>query len=120
MLHRVLPFRAISSFWPAAGFVDTEIGCFMKPEVGAEFVTDALIMAVWRRGKPDALLHHSDQGSLYTSEQFPHLDGRPWRRRLLDEPIRQRHWQEGHRAARIPIQRLLRGCGRCGLTESGC
>lgn len=20
--------------WPAAGFVDTEIGCFMKPEVG--------------------------------------------------------------------------------------
>ena len=70
MLHRVLPFRAISSFWPAAGFVDTEIGCFMKPEVAAQLVTDALIMAVWRRGKPDALLHHSDQGSLYTSEQF--------------------------------------------------
>ncbi|WP_420104301.1 DUF2938 family protein [Bosea sp. (in: a-proteobacteria)] len=22
------------TFWPAAGFVDTEIGCFMKPEVG--------------------------------------------------------------------------------------
>jgi putative transposase len=30
----------------------------------------ALIMAVWRRGKPDALLHHSDQSSQYTSEQF--------------------------------------------------
>ena len=42
----------------------------MKPEVAAQLVTDALIMAVWRRGKPDALLHHSDQGSLYTSEQF--------------------------------------------------
>src|SRR5437762_12309002 len=27
-------------------------------------------MAIWRRGKPDALLHHSDQGSQYTSEQF--------------------------------------------------
>ncbi|MHC2393602.1 hypothetical protein ACVMFA_009571 [Bradyrhizobium liaoningense] len=26
-------------------------------------MTDALLMAVWRRGKPDALLHHSDQGS---------------------------------------------------------
>ena len=30
-------------------------------------------MAVWRRGKPDALLHHSDQGSQYTSEQFQRL-----------------------------------------------
>jgi len=27
----------------------------------------------WRRGKADALLHHSDQGSQYTSEQFQHL-----------------------------------------------
>ena len=24
----------IRNIWPAAGFVDTEIGCFMKPEVG--------------------------------------------------------------------------------------
>lgn len=30
-------------------------------------------MAIWRRGKPDALLHHSDQGSQYTSEQFQGL-----------------------------------------------
>ena len=29
----------------------------------AEFVTDALVMAIWRRGKPNALLHHSDRGS---------------------------------------------------------
>jgi putative transposase len=27
-------------------------------------------MAIWRRGKPDALLHDSDRGSQYTSEQF--------------------------------------------------
>jgi putative transposase len=27
-------------------------------------------VAVWRRDKPDALLHHSYQGSQYTSEQF--------------------------------------------------
>jgi len=26
-------------------------------------VTDALVMAIWRRGKPDTLLHHSDRGS---------------------------------------------------------
>jgi transposase InsO family protein len=37
------------------------------------FVTDALVMAIWRRGKPDALLHHSDRGSQYTSEQFQRL-----------------------------------------------
>ena len=34
---------------------------------------DALMMAVWRRGKSDALLNHSDQGSQYTGEQFQRL-----------------------------------------------
>ena len=32
-----------------------------------------LVMALWRRGKPQELLHHSDQGSQYTSEQFQRL-----------------------------------------------
>jgi len=36
-------------------------------------VVDALMMAVWRRGKPVALLHRSDQGSQYTSVQFQQL-----------------------------------------------
>jgi transposase InsO family protein len=36
-------------------------------------LSDALIMALWRRGKPDARLHHSDRGSQYTSEQFQRL-----------------------------------------------
>ena len=39
----------------------------------AKAPSDALIMAIWRRGKPDELLHHSDQGSQYTSEQFQRL-----------------------------------------------
>jgi transposase InsO family protein len=39
----------------------------------AQLVTDALVMAIWRRGKPDALLHHSDRGSQYTSKQFQRL-----------------------------------------------
>jgi len=39
----------------------------------AQLVTDALVMAIWRRGKPDALLHRSDRGSQYTSEQFQRL-----------------------------------------------
>lgn len=36
------------------------VGWSMKAEMTAQFVTDALVMAIWRRGKPDALLHHSD------------------------------------------------------------
>lgn len=32
----------------------------------SQLVADALMMAVWRRGKPAALLHHSDQGSQCT------------------------------------------------------
>lgn len=46
------------------------VGWSMKAERDAALVMDALMMAVWRRGKADALLHHSDQGSQYTSEQF--------------------------------------------------
>jgi putative transposase len=49
------------------------VGWSMKAEMTAQLVADALIMAIWRRGKPDALLHHSDQGSQYTSEQFQRL-----------------------------------------------
>ena len=49
------------------------VGWSMSGSMTAQFVTDALIMAIWRRGKPDALLHHSDQGSQYTSEQFQRL-----------------------------------------------
>ena len=45
----------------------------MKAERDASRVMDALIMAMWRRGKPDALLHSSDQGSHYTPEQFQRL-----------------------------------------------
>jgi putative transposase len=48
----------------------------MKAEMSAQLVTDALLMAIWRRGRPDALLHHSDRGSqggFKWSSQ--HLDG---------------------------------------------
>ena len=45
----------------------------MKADRDASLVMDALMMAVWRRGKADTLLHHSDQGSQYTSEQFQRL-----------------------------------------------
>ena len=49
------------------------IGWSMKPEMTAQLAADALMMAVWRRGKPEAVMHHSDRGSQYTSEQFQRL-----------------------------------------------
>jgi putative transposase len=49
------------------------VGWSMSATMTAQLVTDALVMAIWRRGKPDALLHHSDRGSQYTSEQFQRL-----------------------------------------------
>jgi putative transposase len=49
------------------------VGWSMSTSMTAQLVADALIMALWRRGKPEALLHHSDQGSQYTSEQFQRL-----------------------------------------------
>jgi putative transposase len=49
------------------------VGWSMSAAMTAQLVTDALLMAIWRRGKPDALLHHSDRGSQYTSDQFQRL-----------------------------------------------
>jgi putative transposase len=43
------------------------VGWSMHESMTSQLVGDALMMAVWRRGKPVALLHHSDQ---YTSEHF--------------------------------------------------
>lgn len=51
------------------------VGWSMKAEMTAQLVIDALVMAVWRRGMPRELLHHSDQGSQYTSEDFQRLLG---------------------------------------------
>jgi len=69
--------------WTAEGwlYVSAVIDLFSRRVVGwsmsagmtAQLVADALLMAVWRRGKPDAPLHHSDQGSQYTSVQFQQL-----------------------------------------------
>jgi putative transposase len=39
------------------------VGWSMQDSMTSQLVADALMMAVWRRGKPVALLHHSDQGS---------------------------------------------------------
>ncbi len=49
------------------------VGWSMKAQMTADLVTDALMMAIWRRGPADSLLHHSDQGSQYTSDKFQRL-----------------------------------------------
>jgi putative transposase len=49
------------------------VGWSMSSQMTAQLVTDAMLMAIWRRGPAKALLHHSDQGSQYTSEQFQKL-----------------------------------------------
>ena len=58
----------------------------MSATMTAQLVTDALVMAIWRRGKPDALLHHSDRGSQgglnRSSQHQPELI-LAWRRELL-------------------------------------
>lgn len=49
------------------------VGWSMSATMTAELVINALMMAVWRRGRPRELLHHSDRGSQYTSEQCQRL-----------------------------------------------
>ena len=49
------------------------VGWSMSATMTAELVTDALVMAIWRRGRPRELLHHSDRGSQYACEAFQRL-----------------------------------------------
>lgn len=49
------------------------VGWAMQSSMTAQLVTDALLMAVWRRGSSRELLHHSDQGSQYSSASFQRL-----------------------------------------------
>jgi putative transposase len=74
---------AFTSLWTAEGwryvaavvdlFSRRVVGWSMQATMTTQLVTDALVMAIWRRGKPEAVLHHSDRGSQYTSEPFQRL-----------------------------------------------
>ena len=54
-------------------FARRVVGWSMHATMTAQLVTDALTMALWRRGSVEALLHHSDRGSQYSSESFQRL-----------------------------------------------
>lgn len=49
------------------------VGWSMKARMTSDLVMDALMMAIWRRGPSEKLMHHSDQGSQYTREAFQRL-----------------------------------------------
>jgi putative transposase len=49
------------------------VGWSMSATMTTQLVTDALVMAIWRRSTPNTVLHHSDRGSQYTSEPFQRL-----------------------------------------------
>jgi len=46
------------------------IGWSMSARNNAELVQDALTMAIWRRGKVNKIVVHSDQGSTYASKRY--------------------------------------------------
>lgn len=49
------------------------VGWSMSASMTAQLVMDALNMAIWRRGQPRALVHHSDRGSQYVAKDFQRL-----------------------------------------------
>ena len=52
------------------------VGWSMADHMRTELVRDALTMAMARRRPPPGLLHHSDRGVQYASEDYQHLLGR--------------------------------------------
>ena len=53
--------------------LDAKVRASFPAATTAQFATETLVRAIWRGCKPDPLLHHSDCGSQYTSEQFQWL-----------------------------------------------
>jgi len=49
------------------------VGWSMNARMTSELVADALMMAIWRRGRPKAVLSSSHRGSQYGSEAFQRL-----------------------------------------------
>jgi hypothetical protein len=51
-----------------------------------QLVSDAMLIAIWRRRPSTELLHHSDRGSQYSSDQFQQLLGQRGDGELLLDP----------------------------------
>jgi putative transposase len=72
------------------------VGWSCSARMTAELVMDALMTAIWRRGTPRSLMHHSDRGS------------QPIYERTLPSPSERAR----HRMQHEPIRQLLGQCGR--------
>lgn len=81
--------RKAGCMWPRCSILVSRrvVGWSMSARMTAQPVLDALMMAIWRRGRPQELLHHSDQGSQDTAEDFQRL--------LADQGIRCRMSRRG-------------------------
>jgi putative transposase len=49
------------------------VGWSMQSTMTAQLASDAMLMGIWRRRPSVQLLHHSDRGSQYSSDQFQQL-----------------------------------------------
>lgn len=54
------------------------VGWAMRDRADTELVVQALLSAVWRRKPSAGCLVHSDQGSVYTSDDWRSFPGVPW------------------------------------------
>ena len=94
------------------------VGWAMQSSMTSQLVTDALLMAVWRRGPSASVLHHSDQGRPI-HERGVSAATRQSGRHVQHEPLRQRLGQRGdgkflldNEDRTMPPQRLSNS--RCG------
>jgi len=51
------------------------IGWSMKSTLAKEIVLDALLMSAWRRSPTNEVIIHSDQGSLFSSDEWNRFCG---------------------------------------------
>jgi transposase InsO family protein len=65
------------------------VGWSMRAIMAAELVIDALLMAIWRRRRPDALLHQFRPGVPIPQRTVPGVHGGA-RDTMQHEPVRQR------------------------------
>jgi putative transposase len=84
------------------------VGWSMSAQMTAQLVTDAMLMAIWRRGPTSALLHHSDQGSqgdFHRSSQHLNIGGVVWD----DHQGGLQDGRDGHRCGRQADQVSISG-----------
>jgi hypothetical protein len=95
-------------------------GWSMATSLGTRLVLDALNMALAMR-RPKGVIHHSDQGSQYTSIEFGHRCRAARGRRCLRQcDVRELLRHTGMRASRqAPVQDASRGAARGVLVHRG-